>query len=132
MTEPVQYLLEYGDGPAQTEVSTVDELDHALDEVNREAEQDQVPYAVYVFTPAAWDGPVLALGVGRDFSFLNFDNAHVVGDLDSDKPTEWWYGNDWGHRPPGRGIPVETAREAAREFVRTGQRPTNVEWIEAE
>jgi hypothetical protein len=75
-----------------------------------------------------FDGPLLTLGLGRRYSFLTFDDAHAVSQQTSGGASRWWYGNDWTYFAPHRGVPVDIAREAAREFVRTGRRPTNVEW----
>jgi hypothetical protein len=127
-----EYIVDCGNRSDLAHVSTVEELDAGLDDTEEWARENGRPVWVYIFTPKNWDGPVSSLGLGRDFSFSSFDNAHAVGDMDGGQPAEWWDGSQGGYSFPGRGIPVEVAREAAREFVRTGQRPTNVEWTEAD
>lgn len=129
---PDRFVLAYGDGPEMAEVSNVEELDALLDRITGEARADQCPCGVHIRTEAEWDGPRMSLGIGRDFSYLTFMTWHVDGYLDPGKPTEWWCGNDRGEIPSHRGIPVQTAREAAREFVRTGDLPTNVAWADNE
>jgi Immunity protein Imm1 len=113
--------------------STVEELDAVLDKATDESREDGYPYLVQIYlADDPHGGPLLKLGVGHTFSFLWYDKTYVAGDLDGGHVTSWdWSGpND---QPAGTGIPNELAREAAREFVRTGgQQPANVEWVEGD
>lgn len=113
------------------EVSTVEELDAALDKADADARAASKPMAVSLYLDSEGpDGHAMTLGVGRDFSCLTYDASYVAGDLDNGQPTAWWFGPTWAYTDPGRGIPSEIAREAAREYVRTGRRPANVEWTD--
>jgi hypothetical protein len=79
-------------------VSTVDELDAALDLADEQSKADGLPYFVHIYpeetavNPLA--GRVLALGVGRDdFACLKYEGTYAAGDLDGGEPPEWYYGN---------------------------------------
>jgi hypothetical protein len=139
----MNYLVLWG-SDKEYQVSSVAELDEFLDQVTKLGE----PYVVGVYPPdyrnsdtSPWDDPPaggLELGVGHpERSFL------------------FWHGEGggWGHEPDlppladheadiefrhfnevmycggerGRVRPA-TARQAARQYVETGQRPTAVEW----
>lgn len=121
----------YGSGPQTVDVSSLSELDELLDSVATQATAEQRPVAVTLYIPELGDdSPALHLGLGRDWSVLMYNDWHVQGTLDGGKASAWYFENDWSEAPPNHGIPVDDAREAAREFVRShGQRPTNVEWV---
>lgn len=125
------YTVTYGFGPKQATVTDTVELDRVLDEATLEASTEGLPGVVYIAT-GGLRAPMLVLGVGRDdFSFLSCEGGHASGNLDGGQPTAWYYAGDHHSEiPGGRGIPVKEAREAAREFVRSGgERPGNVEWV---
>lgn len=129
MTEQQKYVLTYGESPAFL-ISTVEELDAELDRAHAQSANDEWGYVALIHPYSEEEFPDrLHLGVGRAFSFLEFNAAYVAGDLDKGEKS-WWFWSQVTDLGPGIGIPNEVAREAAREFVRTGRRPTNVEWVE--
>jgi hypothetical protein len=131
MTEDRVFVLTYGESPAY-HIRTVEELDAELDRAHAQSANDEWGYLAMIHHYSGEEFPDrLHLGVGRAFSFLEFNAAYVAGDLDEGEKSWWWWSQVTDHGP-GIGIPNEVAREAAREFVRTGERPTNVEWIEDE
>lgn len=129
MTEDRVFVLSYGMSPAY-HIRTVEELDAQLDKAHAESARDKWGYAAVLHIYGeGLTGTRLQFGVGREFSFLESDTGYVAGDLDKGEKS-WWLWSQLTDIEPGMGIPNEVAREAAREFVRTGQRPTNVEWVE--
>lgn len=126
------YIIDYGDGPRKAEVSTVEEWDAFVEKALEESREFGAPFAAHMYTPAFYDnyrGPVLLFCVGSEVSLLQYDNAHVAGDVNADDQ-QWWYGNQWTFGRHGEMVSAEVALHAVREFVRTGVRPTNVEWVE--
>jgi len=130
----LMFHIDYGTKPSEL-VSTPQELDAVLDRATEESQQEECPYLVQIYpvtdNPSKTE-PMLKLGVGRSFSFLDWDMDYVPGELDGGEETTWEWSGPM-EKGPGVGIPNEVAREAAREFVRTGgRRPTNVEWVAGE
>lgn len=73
------------------------------------------------------------VGVGHDYGYLSYFSpefdyavAELVGDPNSPKliadPMEF---------DSGTGVPIETLAKALKEFLKTAQRPTCVEWQSA-
>jgi len=128
----------------QREIGSVAELDHALDEVAA----DGSPRVVGIYPPehlipgsSPWDGPqppALQIGLGHpDRSFvlwLGPDTA--VGSQpeapswpDGAAPIAFDYAGDPIFCGPDRArVTPQAARTAARLFISTGQRPTNLHW----
>jgi len=125
--------LQYGMGPQTLELDGVEQVDAALDAIHTLARLRGVGEIVYLIAP---EGSLMFLGLGRDdLSILTWVSAdgttsYLPGDLDGGKPTEWAGENQLSEIPPGSGVPVETVREAAREFARTGRRPTSIAWVD--
>ncbi|MGW0434503.1 Imm1 family immunity protein [Micromonospora sp. NPDC003197] len=135
------------DGPSAEEpdrgnevrVSTVQELDLVLDRVNAQAAAENLPYAVQIHQPGR-HGAIM-IGIGHpDRSFVDWldrSQPHGSGNryaADPDLPPASeaiafdFYG-DWTEMPPERTrISPERAREAAREYLRTGQQPS-FSWV---
>jgi hypothetical protein len=128
------WIVEHGNdndrGPHRTPVENSNDLDALLDRLDAESRAEGFPAYVRICPPVD-RRPVLSLGLGRDeFSFLTYNLDHVHGDHDGGKPAAWMINDEWSELPPGFCVDAKTAREAAREFVTTGQRPTNVDWVE--
>jgi hypothetical protein len=89
---------------------------------------------------STWWPPAVApcpWGAGADQSVLSWidedaDHPYLLskGETSEGRDVEFYYGNQMSQFPPGAVIPVETARQAMRDFLLTGQLPTNVEWAE--
>jgi len=139
----VSYVVTWGRGNRRPG-STVAELDAALDE----AAEAGIPRVVGIYPPEHLDGdaspwdtalpPALQIGVGHpDRSFVLWlgpeggigVEAGVAPWPDGAPDIGFDYGGDAVFAGPYRArVTPAVAREAAREFVRTGRRPTFVEW----
>lgn len=127
-----------GVDPAPTEreaVADVDALDAELDrleEIGRGAE----PFVVELADP---DAGTVGIIVGRDWSAATHERADgappyliSVGDpaLGPD-PLVFFHSGEWTEFPGEAAIPIATAREALRSFVRDREVPSNLTWDEA-
>jgi hypothetical protein len=141
----VSYVVTWGRGNRRP-VSTVPELDAALDE----AALPGIPRVVGIYPPehldrdaSPWDGPLpaaLQIGVGHpDRAFARW--LAPDGGIGVEAGTPPWpdsapdiafdYAGDAVFAGPDRArVRPPAAREAAREFVRTGGRPTCLQWVE--
>ena len=140
------YLVSW-DGPGADEpdrgnevaVSTVPELDAVLDRIATQAEAEHLCYAAQVHH-LGHHGSIM-IGIGHpERSFIDWmdrgqpegrNNRFAVDPalppVAEDVPFDV-YGN-WSEVSPERTrVRSATAREAAREYVRTGVRPTGVHW----
>lgn len=135
------------DGPSTDEpdrghevrVSSVAELDEVLDRVAAQAAAEDLPYGVQIHQP---DRPgAVMLGIGHpERSFLDWldrSQPHGSGDrygvqpetTPGTEPIAFDVYGDWAEMPPVRTrVTTATARRAAHEYVRSGKRPTCVEW----
>jgi hypothetical protein len=135
------------DGPSAEEpdrgnevtVTTVAELDDVLDRIAAQAADEELPYGVQIHRPGR-HGAIM-LGVGHpERSFLDWlDRSQPHGTADrygvqrdvppaTDRIAFDIYGH-WSELDPERTqITAMVARDAAREYVRTGTQPNNVEW----
>lgn len=119
----------------QVDVDTVADLGGVLDRVAIQAAAENVPFAVQVHDPAA-SGSIM-LGVGRpERSFVDWlvpDGRHEHGYQPDTTPPAEPIGFDvyggWHEHPTHKlRVTPNTARQAAREYVRTGRRPTCLRW----
>lgn len=139
------YVVSWGRGNRR-QVTTVAELDVALDE----ASAPSVPQLVGIYPPehfntdaSPWDDelrPAVQIGVGHaDRSFVVWLGPE--GGVGNDPTAPPWpegtadiafdYGGDPVFCGPDRARVTPTlARQAAEEFVRTGTRPTCIDWID--
>jgi hypothetical protein len=120
-------------------VTTVAELDAVFARVEAQAAEEELPYGIQVWNqdlPAA-----VMLGLGhpeRTFlDWLDRSEPHGVANryaVQSElPPIEESVGFDiFGHRsergPKRTRVTPAAAKDAAREYLRTAARPTNVEW----
>jgi hypothetical protein len=140
------FRIEWGgwDDDGEASVSAVAELDAVLDRVEASRDNDGYPFKVGIFAEGIRHGP---LPVGVEITLGHPERASVfyVGPdgtasaYDPDTPP-WSSGPVWFN---ANGVPTDygpdrlrltpkQAREAAREFVRTGKRPGNARWQRAE
>lgn len=82
-------------------------------------------------------GDSLSIGVGSQESILSWIPAGgnppyfaSKGNPDAQGTVVFFYRGSWSEFPRWSAIPVATAREAMRQFLETGERPTNVNWEE--
>jgi hypothetical protein len=114
-------------------VTTAEELDAILQPLHTDVSRADA-LVVAITSPAGDD---LTLGIGRDTTVVGWTSAdgdppHFVsrGSTEEGDDLVFFYDGHWTDFPASRGIPVEDAFEAARLFVRTGERPTNIRWDE--
>jgi hypothetical protein len=112
-------------------VHTVQELDERLDELDRQARASQ-PLVAGLERP---DGAALSIGLGRDRSVLNYmsspDPPYFTShdeEADTDGTVVFFYYGHWSEFPADAAVPMADAREAARRFFETGERPDNIAW----
>jgi hypothetical protein len=112
-------------------VRSVQELDERLDELDRQARADQ-PLVAGIERP---DGAALSIGLGRDRSVLSFmaspDPPYFTShdqEGESDGTVVFYYYGHWSEFPADAAVPMGDAREAARRFLSTGERPDNIDW----
>ena len=120
---------------SEVDVSTVAELDAVLDRVAAHAAAKGVPFAVQVDREDS-AGSVM-IGVGhpqRSFIDWLMDEGHRSFGSEPDMPAAAAsvvfdvYG-EWHEHPPEQSrVSPAVALEAAREYVRTGERPTCINW----
>lgn len=141
----MSYVVTWGRGNRRP-ASTIAELDTALDE----AAASGVPRMVGIYPPehlagdaSPWDEPLpaaLQVGVGHpDRSFVLWLGPEGGIGVEADAlpwpvgaaDIAFDYGGDAVFAGPGRArVTPATARQAAREFVSTGQRPTCLQWAD--
>lgn len=128
------FVLEHGEGPQETTVADAETLGALLDQVEAEAERLNRPSL-----PTLYDnkGRSLAIGVGGGMSVVVWhdDNDPDNGDLLSlgNSPIEevsFYYGNQYSFFPGSALVTNEDARRAMKEFIQSGQRPSNIRWQE--
>ena len=112
-------------------VHSVQELDERLDDLERQA-RDHQPLVAGIERP---NGAALSIGLGRDRSVLNymsspdppyFTSHDEQGDVDG--TVVFYYYGHWSEFPADAAVPMGDAREAARRFFRSGERPDNIDW----
>ena len=130
--------VNWAEGPGGTvDVSTEEELDQLLDRIHRDSEGN-TPRFIELCNA---DGDTLQLGLGRPYSLLSFTPGDgeppyyaSKGDpsLAGNPPHILFYylGGHYSEFPASTAIDTTAAREAARIFLQTEARPTNVEWQE--
>lgn len=131
----------YGRSP-DVEIATVEELDAFLDKATATGDQYGIQIALGSIADEAertfedWR-PVLQIGVGHpERSFLVWYGEPFGWACEPDllalaETLVFNCGGEAEERSPSATrVGAETAREAARQFIRTGTRPANVEWFE--
>jgi len=114
----------------ESQVTSQEELDRELDRLNAEASASE-PMIVSAIHPG---GAVLSIGLGRDSSYLNFAASpdppyySSLGDEAADGVVEFAYGGQPTEYPRNALVPLNVAREAARKFLKTGERPSGLRW----
>jgi hypothetical protein len=116
-------------------VSSLTEIDDALDEIEQHAEKTEPPIAD-LSNP---EGDTLSIGLGRSQSMLSWISRSLdppyfaskgQGSTGEADYVVFYAGGQWSEFPSSNLISKESAREAVREFFVTGRLPTNVEWEE--
>jgi hypothetical protein len=128
------------DGQPRVPVQSVEELDAVLDRLEHERGVDGAPYLVEVTDLDSGDGFItyhLQLSTGHaERATLHFI-GEPAGGIGYEPGLPPWTGGVVAFDENGElaelgadrlRVTAAVAREAAREYLRTGQRPTCVEW----
>jgi Immunity protein Imm1 len=120
-------------------VTTLDELDAALDELDRVARREGPRYAFISFDDDT-ELNLLSLGVGADRVPVSHTDERCdgsepwdvqsCGDGAASGCTEWGYMDSWNKVANRLLVPAPQAREAARRWFENGARPDNVTWVD--
>jgi Immunity protein Imm1 len=115
-------------------VTSVQELDRQLDQLEQRARVLQ-PMIVELCDAEDPVGPILSIGVGADRSVATWTvSEEGDGNLVSNQPrpagdSVWFeFLGEPTEYAPRKLITPAAAREAARRFVETSERPSNIEW----
>lgn len=140
MTAEISWARPSTDAHRSVTASTAAELEEALDEAGayaRSAALSDLPHGVGVQVYDKATGGSLMFSVGLERTFLDWIDATTSARTSAYAPeVEPWhedlafdlYGS-WQELPPEETrITAKIARAAALEYLRTGERPTNVTW----
>jgi hypothetical protein len=126
--------LIWGDEPDQNKlIDTIEELDHMLDELTTLSISDKTPMTVELTVN---DETMLRIVVGLNISQILFVPKVAVptaysshGDWsDEEEYIVFFYREHYSETPKKYWVAIELARDAMREYFRTGSKPTNVVW----
>jgi hypothetical protein len=117
------------------DVTDEDQLARELDRIDQESRSAGEPWMVALLDT---QGRELALGVGADASVMTWTDesdeqspyliSHGMSPTGgSDDELAYYYGA-WSEFAPTAAVPPEVARQAARDFLLTGERPGDVDW----
>lgn len=124
--------LEWDQDSKRLEIYSEQELDSIVDRLTDSAIQEGRPMSIelYVSTETC-----LSIGIGRIESHVEFYDATkkppivaCCGLWDSDELLVFFHRGTYSEMPKCYCIPIEEAREALREYFRTGQQPQNITW----
>jgi len=115
-------------------IGTVEELDRLLDRI----QQENIPSPVLVTVELQSSGDSLSIGLGRNESVLNFVSGSgnppywsSVGEHEEDEAVGFNFMGELSEIPLRHLIPLDLARQALRDFVRTGKLSQIVKWEES-
>lgn len=126
------------DGDKQRVISTVEELDAALDELAAQQHVIPLPYAIDLSEDSD-DAPVLTTVTGPKRVPVSWSLPYKAeriskGNIDEIEPwLEFNWNGEYGDMEAWTLIPADQAREAARQFfLNGGQCPDNIRWATEE
>ncbi len=111
------------------------ESEEQLLQLLADAEEDaaEQPLVVEIRSP---DKAALTIGLGQEASIATFASSVAPpyyvssGGPGHDEPLVFYRYGHWTEFGSDAAISPDAAREAARRFVATGDRPSNIEWSE--
>lgn len=136
------YTVQWGgwDDLGEVQITTAEELDTLLDQVATRRDEDGLGYKVGIFAEVARSRPLpfgMEITLGHpDRAWLFYSGPEGTGlGFDPDLPP-WdgepvWFNTGGDASDFGADrllLTPELARQAIREYVQTGQRPTCVQW----
>ncbi|ADJ43932.1 hypothetical protein AMES_2109 [Amycolatopsis mediterranei S699] len=116
---------------ATTTVDTVDELNNFIDEVLDETEGYAVPPMIQVAVSGDYNAPVLDVGLGPEYGFiqcLSADGGWSLGDAKCTGHVTYDYMAHAREIPANAEIPLEQVRVAMEQFLTTGTKPKAISW----
>jgi Immunity protein Imm1 len=126
------------DGDKQRTISSVEELEVALDELATQQHSIPLPYA-WGLSDDSDGAPILTAVAGPERVPVSWLLPHKMeriskGDTDDIEPwLEFNWNGEYGDTEAWTLIPADQAREAARRFFLTdGQCPDNIRWATSE
>ncbi|MEU6129382.1 Imm1 family immunity protein [Saccharopolyspora sp. NPDC047091] len=124
----MEELLEDGG----TQVSDLEETPEEVAEVLRRADHERTQQMWSFYTDIDnTTAPTLKVGLnGERGALIYWDGktAHLPADGSNPEPADYWWADHHAPFPRFSEIPAEAALQVTREFLRTGQRPTCIEW----
>ncbi|WP_405058613.1 Imm1 family immunity protein [Kribbella sp. NBC_01505] len=135
MNEFVKANYQFGDADVRETVESHGQLDALVDRAAAHGRPIWLELVIRGESDAPFASTVMWIGLGASFSSLVFhepgndgERYDSAGTLDHPQDAEFDYGTVPTSMSSGSAIEVEPAREAAREFLATGRRPTCVSW----
>ena len=119
--------------------TTEQELVAALQDMDTQFRAEGDPRLVVIFAyPEVPDTPRLSIGLGANESVVTYDESIETGEgaislgprVDDHSDVGFSYGTGYSGFLASHLVPKDDAIAAAREFFRTGRRPTNLDWEE--
>lgn len=129
MTVSVQVIYAYEQD--QITISDSGELDTILDQVAAEAPIDAPPLVALDMPDRERSMMVGLRGAVGVLNFVDFTgpvSAASRSDSTGVPTPAYFYCDSWTGLPADTEIPIEVVRQAAREFLATGERPSCVTW----
>lgn len=115
----------------QVEVHSLDELEHLIDELSRQA-QGELPFSVELYGNV---DTCLSIAVGGEISHMEFYSAKsrplVVGcrgPWNEDELVVFLHRGHYSEIPKKFCVSMANAREALRRYFLNGEKPDNVAW----
>ena len=134
----MRWTLSWGDEDTgqEVEVASIEDLDAQLDRIDAAARAAGEPIIVNLADGDDDDGPVLGIGLGDERSVVTWTvsddgDGNLVSHGGGAGERAWFaFADEPSEFTAEELIPTDAAREAARVFLRGGERPSNLEWEE--
>ena len=120
-------------------LSGAEDADQVIDQLaehNRRRERAEAGLCWWLQCRPGDEAPALLVGVRGEVGALQwFEGAQTQAPQQGANGDRVDYFTRWGHHnsvPPHVEVPLETVHAAVRELAATGERPTCVQWTEAQ
>ena len=114
-----------------TTVATTAELDAVLDRLAAEASLDAPPLIALDMPDQQRSMLVGLRGPVGVLNFVDFSTGRgsaSKADTNGAQTPPYFYCGEWTAVPADAELPIEVVRQAARDFLDTGERPNSVTW----
>lgn len=115
-------------GMELSEITDVEQVITQVQQVNSERPRSAWSFYVDLSDPRS---PHLVVGLNGDrgvSTFWDGQRSYVPRDGANSEPVDYWLGGHHSQLGEGVEITAEQVLATVREFARTGQRPTCIEW----